>query len=125
MWKGAVILLAFILIQTVIYKNLETSIQKTKYIIATIQRFLQVSRAMKRIDILRKKKKDLSRLMISLRSCFKLRYRKRGGKRYSKSAEGTGSLFERSCGQYEGLESGQSYLYQTPYTKNFRDGKLQ
>ena len=119
MWKGAVILLAFILIQTVIYKNLETvnteneiyyryystilagkpSDEKDRYIEEEKERFIALN----------------DRLAEAASSSDTVNGEVRDIQNQLKAQE----AFERSCEQYEGLESGQSYLYQTPYTKIF------
>lgn len=119
MWKGAVILLAFILIQTIIYKNLETvnteneiyyryystilagkpSDEKDRYIEEEKERFITLN----------------NRLAEAASSSDAVNGEVRDIQNQLKAQE----AFERSCEQYEGLENGQSYLYQTPYTKIF------
>lgn len=117
MWKGAVILLAFILIQTVIYKNLETVNTENEIYYRYYSTILAGKPSDEKDRYIKEEKERFITLNDQLAEAASSSDTVNGEVRDIQNQLKAQEAFERSCGQYEGLESGQSYLYQTPYTK--------
>ncbi len=120
MWKGIVILLAFMLIQTVIYKNYEIINTENEIYYRHYSTILAGEPSNEKDKFIEEEKERFNILNKQLAE-YSLKYSDSVSESVTdiQNQLRAQESFERSCEQYESLNDGQSYLYQTAYTRIF------